>query len=175
MPAARARAAARAPPASRGRRGRGAPIVAPLPADYPAVLARLQGRIRGAQVGAALAVNRALILRYRRVGEAIVARQERAARGDGVPDRLGADPRRAFPGVGGLSRRNRYRLCALYRAYRDRPDVVPRVVAQLPWGHTIALLERLKDPAVPGDRGPPRFHAISAILWGQEREVGWQH
>lgn len=36
---------------------------------------------------------------------------------------------------------------ALYRAYRDRPDVVPPVVAHVLWGRTIALLGRLNDPA----------------------------
>jgi predicted nuclease of restriction endonuclease-like (RecB) superfamily len=142
-----------------------APLAAALPADYPAFLQRLKEQIRGAQVGAALAVNRELILLYWRIGEAIVAQQERAAWGEAVLERLSADLRRAFPGVSGLSRRNLYRMRALYRAYRDRPDFVPQVVAQLPWGHNIALLEKLQDPAL------REWYARAAIEHGWSRAI----
>ena len=142
-----------------------APLATPLPPDYPAFLPRLKEQIRSAQVGAALAVNRELILLYWRVGEAIVAQQERAAWGDGVLERLSADLRRAFPGVSGLSRRNLYRMRAFYRAYRERPDFVPQVVAQLPWGHNIVLLEQLKDPAT------REWYARAAIQHGWSRAI----
>jgi predicted nuclease of restriction endonuclease-like (RecB) superfamily len=33
----------------------------------------------------------------------------------------------------------------LYLPYRQRPEVVPQLVAQLPWGHNILLLEKIKD------------------------------
>jgi hypothetical protein len=39
---------------------------------------------------------------------------------------------------------------ALYRAYRERPAIVPQVVAQLPWGHNIILLEKPTEPVAPG-------------------------
>jgi predicted nuclease of restriction endonuclease-like (RecB) superfamily len=142
-----------------------APLPAPLPADYATFLAHLKEQIRGAQVGAALAANRELILLYWRIGEAIVAQQERAAWGDAVLDRLSTDLRRAFPGVGGLSRRNLYRMRALYRAYRERPDFVPRVVAQLPWGHNIILLEKLPDPVL------REWYARAAIAHGWSRAI----
>jgi len=88
-------------------------MAASLPTDHPNFFERLKAQIRQAQVGAALAVNRERILLYWRIGEAIVAQQERAAWGDGVLERLSADLRRAFPGVGGLARRNLYRMrCA---------------------------------------------------------------
>lgn len=137
----------------------------PLPTDYALFLERLKVQIRQAQVGAALAVNRELILLYWRIGEAIVAQQEGAAWGDAVLDRLSADLRRTFPGVSGLSRRNLYRMRALYRAYRDRPEFVPQVVAQLPWGHNIALLEKLQDPAT------REWYARAAIAYGWSRAI----
>ena len=54
---------------------------------------------------------------------------------------------------------------ALYRAYRDRPDFVPQVVAQLPWGHNIALLEKLQDPAT------REWYARAAIAHGWSRAI----
>jgi len=154
-----------------GERRRGAraaveaAVAGTLPPDYTAFLARLKEQIRGAQVGAMLAANRELILLYWRIGEAIVMQQERAAWGDAVLERLSADLRNAFPGAGGLSRRNLYRMRAFYRAYRDRPDFVPQVVAQLPWGHNIALLEKLQDPAT------REWYARAAIAHGWSRAI----
>jgi predicted nuclease of restriction endonuclease-like (RecB) superfamily len=46
----------------------------------------------------------------------------------------------------GFSRRNLYRMRAVYLAYRDASEFVPQVVAQIPWGHNIMVLEKLKDP-----------------------------
>ena len=140
-------------------------MTTPLPTDYPALLERLKAQIRQAQVGAALAVNRELVLLYWRIGEVLVAQQEGATWGDAVLDRLSADLRRTFPGVSGLSRRNLYRMRAFYRAYRDRPEFVPQVVAQLPWGHNIALLEKLHDPAT------REWHARAAIAHGWSRAI----
>jgi predicted nuclease of restriction endonuclease-like (RecB) superfamily len=120
-----------------------------LPPDtYPPFLQWLKEQVGAAQRRAALAVNRELILLYWQLGEAIVGHQERYAWGDAVLARLSRDLQAAFPGVGGLSRRNLYRMRAFYLAYRATPEFVPQVAAQLPWGHNIILIEKVKDPDV---------------------------
>ena len=142
-----------------------APLPAPLPTDYPALLAQLKAQIRGRRWARRWRSTANSILLYWRIGEVIVAQQEGATWGEAVLDRLSADLRRTFPGVSGLSRRNLYRMRAFYRAYRDRPEFVPQVVAQLPWGHNIALLEKLQDPAT------REWYARATIAHGWSRAI----
>jgi len=81
-----------------------------VPPGYDAFLKELKERIRSAQLRAALAVNRELVLFYWQIGRGILARQKSEGWGAKVIDRLSVDLRREFPGVEGFSPRNlRYR------------------------------------------------------------------
>ncbi|MDE2571875.1 MAG: DUF1016 domain-containing protein, partial [bacterium] len=73
---------------------------------YAELLGELKERIRAAQVRAALAVNRELVLLYWQIGREILERQNRAGWGAKVVERLAADLRHAFPEMTGLSPRN---------------------------------------------------------------------
>lgn len=77
------------------------------PSDsYPAFLAELKQRIRGARLQATLSVNRELVFLYWSIGRDILARQQAEGWGTKVIDRLAADLRRAFPEMTGISARN---------------------------------------------------------------------
>ena len=116
-----------------------------LPEGYAPFLGELKTRIRQAQSRTALAINSALIELYWSIGEAIVQQQENAQWGESVLGRLSDDLRRGFPELKGFSRRNLYRMRAFYLAYREQPEFVPQVVAQIPWGHNTLLLEKIKE------------------------------
>jgi predicted nuclease of restriction endonuclease-like (RecB) superfamily len=58
---------------------------------------------------------------------------------------LADDLHRDFPEMTGLSARNLKYMRALAEAHTD-PEVVQQIVAQLPWGHNVRLLESVKDP-----------------------------
>src|SRR5437762_3396764 len=89
-----------------------------LPADYAAFLESLKSRVQQAQTKAMLSVNRELIQLYWDIGRLIVERQEREGWGKGVVDRLAADIQKAFPGMGGFSPANVWRMRAFFLAYR---------------------------------------------------------
>jgi predicted nuclease of restriction endonuclease-like (RecB) superfamily len=113
------------------------------------MLADIKARIRTARVGAALAVNRALIELYWEIGSEILRRERSEGWGAKVIDRLAADLRREFPDMTGLSRRNLQYMQAFAAAWPG-PDqagesIVQRPVAQLPWGQNISLLTKLRD------------------------------
>ncbi|MBG0808102.1 DUF1016 family protein [Methylosinus sp. H3A] len=112
--------------------------------SYANLLAELKERIRAARLKAAVAVNRELILLYWSVGRDILTRQEAEGWGTRVIDRLAADLRRDFPEMTGLSPRNLKYMRAFAEAFVD-DEIVQQVVAQLPWGHIIKLVEGLKD------------------------------
>jgi hypothetical protein len=62
-----------------------------LPSSYHEFLQELKGRIRTAQVRAALAVNRELVLLYWSIGRDILAKQGTEGWGTRVVDRLAHD------------------------------------------------------------------------------------
>ena len=125
---------------------------------YGELLADLKQRIRSAQIKAALSVNRELIRLYWGIGQAIVERQRIEGWDKAVVDRLARDLQAAFPGQGGYSPSNLWRMRSFYLAYtqevtnlaqpvREMDGVaLPEPVAQLPWGHNIILIEKSKDP-----------------------------
>ena len=119
-----------------------------LPADYPQFLAEIKARIAAARTRAALAVNSELIRLYWEIGHEILEREQREGWGARVINRLAADLRREFPDMTGLSLRNLRYMRAFARAWpAESPSssIVQQPVAQLPWGHNVTLLTKLKD------------------------------
>jgi predicted nuclease of restriction endonuclease-like (RecB) superfamily len=131
-----------------------------LPAGYAEFLDGLKARIRTAQVRAALAVNRELVTLYWEIGKAVVERQQAEGWGRSVIGRLATDLQAAFPGVGGFSPSNVWRMRGFYLAYTAAVTklaqpvreldgaTLPPDVADIPWGHNILLVEKLDDPIV---------------------------
>jgi len=134
------------------------------PEGYGSLLTALKERIREARFRASLAVNRELVLLYWQIGQEILTRQGSEGWGAKIIDRLAGDLRRDFPEMTGLSPRNLKYMRAFAAAYPDR-EFVQQVVALLPWGHNIRLVEALKEPV---DR---EWYARQAIEHGWSRNV----
>lgn len=120
--------------------------ILPKPAGYDQLLGEIKDRIRSAQLRAAVAVNRELVLLYWSIGRTILERQAREGWGAKVIDRLAADLREAFPDQQGFSPRNLKYMRKLAEAWPDEV-IVQQVVAQLPWSHNVILLDKVPDPA----------------------------
>ncbi len=136
----------------------------PAPTGYADWLAELKTRIHNAQQRAALAVNRELVLLYWQIGRDILARQAEQGWGAKVIERLAHDLRTAFPQVKGFSRANLMYMRSFAEAWPDAA-IVQQAVGQLPWGHNLVLLTRLKDPQMRMD------YAQRAIQHGWSRNV----
>jgi len=80
---------------------------------------------------------------YWQIGHDILRRQREEGWGTKVVDRLAAGLRQAFPEMTGLSSRNLKYMRAFADAYPDQ-EFVQQVAAQLPWGHTMMLLDTVK-------------------------------
>lgn len=119
------------------------PDITPLPPDYTAWLAELKTRIHTAQQRATLSVNRELVRLYWQIGRDILARQGREGWGAKVIERLAQDLRNAFPDMKGFSRANLMYMRAFAEAWPDEV-IVQQTVGQLPWGHNLVLLTKLK-------------------------------
>lgn len=111
--------------------------------NYRILLEDLKRRIREAQVRAALAVNRELILLYWQLGKEILHRQDQEGWGSKVIDRLSGDLKREFPDVKGFSPRNLKYMRAFAEAYPEAA-IVQQAAAQIPWTHNCVLLDKVK-------------------------------
>jgi predicted nuclease of restriction endonuclease-like (RecB) superfamily len=136
----------------------------PVPEGYADWLAELKGRIHTAQQRATLAVNRELVLLYWQIGRDILARQAAQGWGAKVIERLAHDLRAAFPEMKGFSRANLMYMRAFAQAWPDAA-IVQQAVGQLPWGHNLVLLSRLKHEQ------ERLAYAHSAIKHGWSRNV----
>jgi predicted nuclease of restriction endonuclease-like (RecB) superfamily len=136
----------------------------PPPAGYADWLADLKTRIHTAQQRATLAVNRELVLLYWQIGRDILARQAEQGWGAKVIERLAEDLRAAFPDMKGFSPRNLKYMRAFAEAWPDT-EFVQEVLAQLPWYHQLALLDKLPGPET------RRWYAAKAIEHNWSRNV----
>jgi predicted nuclease of restriction endonuclease-like (RecB) superfamily len=119
--------------------------LSPLPENYAPWLNDLKQRIHAAQQRATLAVNRELLLLYWQIGSDITLRQREQGWGAKVIERLAQDLRTAFPEMKGFSPRNLKYMRAFAQAWPDQ-QFVQEVLAQLPWYHQLALLDKLSSP-----------------------------
>lgn len=145
-------------------------------AMYASFLEKIKGQIRAAQVRASLAANRELILLYWSIGCMIIDRQSKDGWGAGVIPKLALDLHNDLPEAKGYSERNIGYMVRFALEYGDpqilqravakmgeeprraksaannsHPEpflILQRLVAELPWGHNILLMEKIEDPAI---------------------------
>ena len=115
-----------------------------LPSDYLSFLKELKQQIRQAQLRAGLAANRELIYLYWNIGCSILERQEKEGWGAKIIDRLSMDLKKEFPDMRGFSSRNLKYMRAFAETWPDE-SIVQQLVAQIPWGHNLKLLDIISD------------------------------
>jgi predicted nuclease of restriction endonuclease-like (RecB) superfamily len=140
------------------------PPASSLPEDYAATLREIKGHLRSARVRAVLAANPIVLEAYWHTGKIILARQQEAAWGARVIDRLAADLREAFPDMGGLSSRNLLAMKVFAREFPEGP-IAQQPVAQLPWGHVLQIMQRVKEREVRD------FYIRGALAQGWSRAI----
>lgn len=115
-----------------------------LPTSYQPWLTELKDRIRQAQQRAGLSVNRELIHLYWSIGKDILNRQASEGWGSKVIERLAKDLKASFPDMKGFSRANLMYMRSFAEAWTE-DQIVQQPVGQLPWGHNLVLLSKLKS------------------------------
>jgi predicted nuclease of restriction endonuclease-like (RecB) superfamily len=138
-------------------------------AHYKRWVVELKGKIKGAQIKAALMVNRELLGIYWELGREIKEKQELASWGDGMIDQLSRDLSAAFPEMKGFSRRNLFYIRQWYLFYNRGNEIVPQLVAQIPWGHNREIIVKCStvDEALFYVRGTIQNNWSRAVLLHQ--------
>jgi predicted nuclease of restriction endonuclease-like (RecB) superfamily len=135
-----------------------------VPVGYGPFLDDLKQRIRTAQVRAAVAVNRELVLLYWNIGKQILAAQEAQGWGTKVVRKLSSDLCEAFPEMRGFSPRNLDYMLAFARAWADEA-ILQQAAAKLPWFHNCLILDKMKSPEL------RRWYAEQSLVNGWSRNV----
>ena len=112
---------------------------------YKALIADLKQRVQSAQLRAARAVNQELLALYWDIGRTIAERQAESGWGDGVIRQIAADLTRELGGLKGFSRSNLYNMKQWYGFYVEAGENVQQLVGQIPWGHNIQIIQKVKD------------------------------
>lgn len=122
----------------------GTQLLSSPPEGYIEWLKDIKERIQSAQQKAVLAANSEMIALYWQIGRDILERQEQQGWGSKVVDRLADDLRREFPEMKGFSSRNLKYMRLFAETWTDG-QFVQRVVAQIPWGHNLEILTKVKS------------------------------
>jgi len=138
---------------------------------YSSLLNDIKTRIRQAQVKATLSANAEMITMYWDIGRMIHKRQREEGWGAGVIPRLAKDIQNELSDIKGFSERNIKFMVQLYKEYESDVAIgkqpvsqlenVKQVVSQLPWGHNILLIQKIKN--------------IDVRIWYMEQTIqnGW--
>ena len=112
--------------------------------EYLEIVESIRDEIKGAQYKASVSVNRELIMLYYNIGQVI---NEHKSWGNKFIDNLAADIKLSFPNATGYSARNLKYMAKFAAIYPDF-EFVQQVVAQIPWGHNVVLMDKISDDAV---------------------------
>ena len=109
--------------------------------EYREIFETVKNEILKSQYRAMQAVNKELIFMYWHIGKVIL---ENAEWGNKFIDHLSLDLKMEFPEIKGFSVRNLKYMRKIAEEYPDF-EFVQQVVAQIPWGHNVVLLDKVKE------------------------------
>lgn len=109
--------------------------------EYKQILESVKNEILKSQYKAMQVVNKELIFMYWHIGKIIV---DNSKWGNKFIDSLSIDLKLEFPEITGFSVRNLKYMKKMAEEYPDF-EFVQQVVAQIPWGHNIILIDKVKN------------------------------
>ena len=136
--------------------------------EYSLLIKDLKKRVAESRYKASLSVNKEMILLYHHIGQRILENQDKHGWGAKVIEQLSKDLRSSFPEMKGFSHRNLLYMRKFAEEYKDI-QIVQRLVAQLPWGHNVVLIDKVPD------KTKREFYIKSSIKHGWSRNVMLMH
>lgn len=112
-----------------------------LEKDFKEIINVIKNDIQNTQVKTAIEVNRNLVMLYFRLGKILYDNFEY---GNKFIDEVARQLKIEYPDAHGYSSRNLKYMKKFYLEYRD-DELVQQLVAQVPWGHNIVLMEKISD------------------------------
>ncbi|QNE16449.1 DUF1016 domain-containing protein [Pseudarthrobacter sp. NBSH8] len=145
-----------------------APTASSMPDWYPDLLAAVTGKVKAGRSKAIAAANQEMLRSYLAIGRDILERQSLEGWGARIVDRLSVDLKRQFPDATGFSPRNLKYMRAFAENWSSEA-IVQAPLAQLPWYHHLALIQKLNAPET------RLWYAAAAVENGWSRNVLAHH
>ena len=115
-----------------------------LTKEYIIFFKEIKAKVLSSQLKAAVAVNSELIKLYWEIGNSVYQKQRNKKWGSKIIEKLAKDLKSNFPDMKGFSLRNLQYMVSFAREYTCK-SITQQLVAQIPWGHNILLLDKVKD------------------------------
>ena len=123
---------------------------------YTTLLQHIKTRVRTAQIKATLSVNAEMIGMYYDIGQMIYLQQQKQGWGAKITHKLATDIKNELPKEKGFSERNLKFMVQFYTEYKPTKKIgkqavsqlepiMKQAVSQIPWGHNILLMQKVKD------------------------------
>lgn len=110
--------------------------------NYQSLLTEIKGRLKKAQLHAAITLNQELIKFYWDIGKLITESQGKVRWGNKLFDILAKDLRHSFPNTEGFSKSNLYNM-RQFAIHYPNFEIVQALPAQLTWTHHVVLIQAL--------------------------------
>lgn len=111
-------------------------------ADFSNWIKQLKTKITYARNKLAFSLNSQILELYWEIGKEITEKQQTSVWGSNLVETVAKELHLEFPEIKGFSRRNVYAMVQWYKFYSAKYPFVPRVVAQIPWGHNRLIISK---------------------------------
>ena len=115
-----------------------------LEENFKQIINDIKLDIKSTQLKTAMQVNYNLINLYFRLGKILYDNYEY---GNKFIDEVAKELKLEYPNTTGYSVRNLKYMKKFYTEYKD-DEVMQQLVAQVPWGHNIVLMDKVKDKEI---------------------------
>lgn len=112
--------------------------------NFKNIVNTIKSEIKNTQTKVAVEANKNLINLYFRIGKIL---NDNYKYGNKFIDDISCELRLEFPNIKGFSVRSLKYMKKFYLEYKDN-ELVQRCVAQVPWGHNIVLMSKIKDKEI---------------------------
>ena len=113
--------------------------------DFVEWITALKTKIQSARNKLAFSINSQVLELYWEMGRDIAEKQQNSNWGSRFIEQIAEELKHEFPEIKGFSRRNVYAILQWYKFYSAKYQFVPHGVAQIPWGHNLLIISKIKD------------------------------
>lgn len=138
--------------------------ISPLENQYRDLLCSILNNIKRTRISMARRMNSAIIELYWNIGKSISERKIEEGYGSQLIQRLSTDLKKEYPEMG-LSPRNLWDMKRFYERFCKCDAKVRQLVALLPWGHILLIINKLQDDDAVG------YYICQALEQGWTRKV----
>ena len=129
--------------------------------NFKKIIADIKEEIINTQIRTIQEVNNNLIMLYFRLGKIV---SENKVYGNNFTKQVSTELKLTFPNMKGFSERNIRAMRSFYEEYAE-DEKWQQLVAKLPWGHNLLLMEKIKDKTI------RKVYAENTIKNGWSRNI----